>query len=231
MRHLEVMTGDKAALLRHTLLTLSNYSNFAGAEACYQRSCRDSINIEPLQNHTPAPVRGRPVSSKENTNFETLCEWLEDVVELYTLSELHQKMVELAELHENVYSKKRFKNHLKKKYHNIFFFFHEHSWFTGQQGKGEVISLIPLYHFHLLHRHLDSQAITAESSPLHIATSRTRIGNLWFPSEWFVCWSVNAEWFCWLNGLVAQLNGKAANKDTANSIVNGGWFQNRQEKR
>ena len=200
MRHLEVMTGDKAALLRHTLLTLSNYSNFAGAEACYQRSCRDSINIEPLQNHTPAPVRGRPVSSKENTNFETLCEWLEDVVELYTLSELHQKMVELAELHENVYSKKRFKNHLKKKYHNIFFFFHEHSWFTGQQGKGEVISLIPLYYFHLLHRHLDSQAITAESSPLHIATSRTRIGNLWFPSEWFVCWSVNAEWF--LNWMV-----------------------------
>ena len=31
--------------------------------------------------------------------------------------------------------------------------------------------------------HLDiSQAITAESSPLHIAGSRTRTGNLWFPS-------------------------------------------------
>ena len=123
MRHLEGRTGDKAALLRHTLLTLSNYSDFVAAEARYQRSCRDSINIEPLQNHTPAPVRGRPVSSKENTNFETLCECLEGVIELYILSELHQKMVELAELHEKVYSKKRFKNHLKKKYHNIFFFF------------------------------------------------------------------------------------------------------------
>ena len=57
---------------------------------------------------------------------------------------------------------------------SIWVFFHEHSRFTGQQGKGEGIYLTPLYHFHPLHRHLDiSQAITAESSPLHIAGSRT----------------------------------------------------------
>ena len=50
-------------------------------------------------------------------------------------------------------------------------------------GEGEGIYLTPLYHFHLLHRHLDiSRAITAESSPLHIVGSRTRTGNLWFPS-------------------------------------------------
>ena len=60
------------------------------------------------------------------------------------------------------------------------FFFHEHSRFTGQQGKGEGIYLTPLYHFHLLHRHLDiSRAVTAESSPLHIS-SRTRTRNLRF---------------------------------------------------
>ena len=41
----------------------------------------------------------------------------------------------------------------------------------------------PPYHFHLLDRHLDiSWTITAESSPLHIARSRTRTGNLWFLS-------------------------------------------------
>ena len=38
---------------------------------------------------------------------------------------------------------------------SIWVFFHEHSQFTGQQGKGEGIYLTPLYHFHLLHRHLD----------------------------------------------------------------------------
>ena len=66
---------------------------------------------------------------------------------------------------------------------SIWVFFHEHSRFTGQQGKGEGIYLTPLCHFHPLHRHLDiSRAIAAESSPLHIAGSRTRTGNLWFPS-------------------------------------------------
>ena len=38
-------------------------------------------------------------------------------------------------------------------------------------------------YFHPLHGRLDiSRAVTAESSPLHIASSRTRAGNLWFPS-------------------------------------------------
>ena len=73
------------------------------------------------------------------------------------------------------------------KYNSHFFstwvFFHEHSRFTGQQGKWEAISLSPLYDLHPLHRHLGiSWAITAESSPLHIASRRTRTGNLWFPS-------------------------------------------------
>ena len=60
-------------------------------------------------------------------------------------------------------------------------FFHEHSRITGLQGKREGISLTPHYHFHSLHRHTDiSRAITAESSPLQIASSQTRTGNLWF---------------------------------------------------
>ena len=66
---------------------------------------------------------------------------------------------------------------------SILVFFHEHSQFTGQQGKGEGIYFTPLNHFHSLHRHVDMiQAITAESSSLHIASSRARSGNLWFPS-------------------------------------------------
>ena len=48
--------------------------------------------------------------------------------------------------------------------------------------KGEGISLTPHYQFHPLRRHLDSQAITAESPPLHIGRNCTRTGNLWFPS-------------------------------------------------
>ena len=65
----------------------------------------------------------------------------------------------------------------------VWVFLHEHSQITGLQGKGEGISLTPYYQFHPPHRHLNiSRAITAESSPLHIASSRTRTGNLSFPS-------------------------------------------------
>ena len=47
------------------------------------------------------------------------------------------------------------------------------------QRKGEAISLTSLYHFHLLYRHLDiSWVITAESSPLHTASSWTWTRNL-----------------------------------------------------
>ena len=69
---------------------------------------------------------------------------------------------------------------------SVFFFFfpiwvflHDHSRITELQGKREGISLT----LHPLHRNLDiSQAITAESSPLHIGSSRTQSRNLWFPS-------------------------------------------------
>ena len=70
---------------------------------------------------------------------------------------------------------------------DIFFsigvFFHDHSGITRLQGKGKGISITPHYHFHPLRRHLDiSRAITAGSLPLHIGSSWTRNGNLWFPS-------------------------------------------------
>ena len=63
-------------------------------------------------------------------------------------------------------------------------FFHENSWIAGMQGKRKGISLTTHYYFHPLHRHLDiSRAITADGSPLRIASSRAQAGNLWYPSE------------------------------------------------
>ena len=72
--------------------------------------------------------------------------------------------------------------------HDFFFFFYLgflsrtftiHG--TAGEGGGYLFnSSLPLPS---LHRRLDiSRAITAESSPLRIAGSRTRTGNLWFPS-------------------------------------------------
>ena len=74
-------------------------------------------------------------------------------------------------------------NDIRKFFFSIWVFFHNHSRTTGLQGKEESISLTLHYHFHTLHRHLDiTRAITAETSPLHIGSNRTRTGNLWFPS-------------------------------------------------
>ena len=73
--------------------------------------------------------------------------------------------------------------------HNLFFlflfsiwlFFHEYSRFTGQQVKGEAISLYSFYQFLPLHRHLDIiWIIAAESSPLRIAGSRNRRSGLFY---------------------------------------------------
>ena len=89
---------------------------------------------------------------------------------------------------------------------SIWVFFHEHLRFTGHQGKGEAISLTPLYHLHPLHRHLDiSRAITAESSPPHIASSRARTGNLWCSSASRKSLSYSPNIGCSLNENLSRL--------------------------
>ena len=71
-----------------------------------------------------------------------------------------------------------------KLFFSLRIFFHEHSRFTGHQWKEKTISLTPLYHFNPLHRYLDiSRAITAESTPLHVASSWTQTGNLGFRAQ------------------------------------------------
>ena len=62
---------------------------------------------------------------------------------------------------------------------SIWVFFHEHSRFTGQHGRGRLfLSLLSITSTRLY----ISRAIIEGNSPLHIASSRTRTGNLWFPS-------------------------------------------------
>ena len=90
---------------------------------------------------------------------------------------------------------------------SICVFFHEHSRFTGQQGKDNAISLTFLYQFHAIHRHLDiSQEITAESSTLHKASTRPK------PGLFSRCKSVinklgaiEKSWKCWTTETQAKL--------------------------
>ena len=56
-------------------------------------------------------------------------------------------------------------------------------WFLYMTGTSIMKQLTPLYHLYCLHRNLDiSPVITADSSPLHVASSRTQTGTFEFPS-------------------------------------------------
>ena len=48
----------------------------------------------------------------------------------------------------------------------IWVFFHENSRIIGLQGKREVISLTPRYHFHQLYRQLDISRVITEGAHL-----------------------------------------------------------------
>ena len=62
------------------------------------------------------------------------------------------------------------------------FLSHDIHIFQGSKGRGRPI-LIPLYNFHLLHKHLCiSWAITAESSPMHMNSGQSQTENRWFPN-------------------------------------------------
>ena len=67
---------------------------------------------------------------------------------------------------------------------SVFFFTDIHnSQDSRRKGEGEAIFLTPLYHFHLLPRHIDIRwVINAESSPIPIANNQTRTQNPWFLS-------------------------------------------------
>ena len=60
---------------------------------CYKEFCGDG-NI--ISDEAPAKRSGRPTNERQAKNFERLYEWLDVEAELFTLSELHQKMVQLA---------------------------------------------------------------------------------------------------------------------------------------
>ena len=54
--------------------------------------------------------------------------------------------------------------------------------FTIHRTVGEGKRLTPHFHIHSIHRDLDiSQAITAGSSPMCIASSQNSAGKIWFP--------------------------------------------------
>jgi hypothetical protein len=108
--------------------------DFVAAEAVYHGSCCAkffSTGSHPCA--TPLPA-GRPTDATMMNAFEDLCEWLESSsdVELYSLAELQQRMIDKGGNDSVVYSLKQLKRKLVERYE-------DHIFFAEVQGRKNVL--------------------------------------------------------------------------------------------
>ena len=87
-------------------------------------------NLYFINQKTPA-TKGRPKSTKQEDNFNKMCQWVEFEAELYTLEKLHTKMVESGG-RVDVYRKMWMKKKLIEKYKGFILF-------TEIDGKSNVV--------------------------------------------------------------------------------------------
>ena len=111
---------------------VTNCNDLVAVEARYHISCTDERYLG--KHGTFKSPSSRPTDSDCLENFELVCECLEAEGELCSLSEVHDKMTEIAKLNEseNVYSQKWLKTKLQQKYK-------EHIFFAEVNAKSNVI--------------------------------------------------------------------------------------------
>ena len=107
--------------------------DLVAAEAIYHTNCYSRFLLNKEQNATTTNVLGRPQDKKMLHCFDLLCQWLKSNpdAELYTLTELHDKMIELSDGSE-VYSVKWLKQKLHEHYEDLIFF-------AEVDGRGNVL--------------------------------------------------------------------------------------------
>ncbi len=95
---------------------------------CYKDFCRECIPSD------EAPVKrpGRPTNVHQARNFERLCEWLEIETQLYTVSELHEKMVQISKGTDVYTSNQYLKQQLQVRYGDRIFL-------ADMNGKSDVV--------------------------------------------------------------------------------------------
>ena len=110
---------------------LQNCIDLVAEEAVYHKSCYCKFTSDKSLGNSENKVAGRPENKDMLAIFTKLCEWLESEAELYTLSELHQKMKDLSSGKE-VYTVKRLKQKLHEHYKEFIFF-------AEVQGRANVV--------------------------------------------------------------------------------------------
>jgi len=115
--------------------------DLVATDARYHKSCLSifhnlakPLNIGNYRKENVQNVKvGRPEEEEKRLHFDRLCDWMEGEAELYTITELHSKMIEMAGS-ETVYGTKWLKTKLKDKYE-------DHIFFAELNGKSDVVCL------------------------------------------------------------------------------------------
>ena len=99
--------NEQSEALRMRLLSIND---LVAAGGRYHKNCRQNFF------HKTSKSVGRPVNATCDENINAVSQWLEKEAEVYTLGEIHQKMVDLAGSKGNGYSIKWMKKKLKDRY-------------------------------------------------------------------------------------------------------------------
>ena len=99
---------------------LSVINDLVAVEAVYHSPCQSRF-FSSDRTLTSESSRGRNESDAKLAAFKTLCEWLDEQTELYTLQDLHDKMIELSGEATYVCATKWIKKKLEDKYGDYIF--------------------------------------------------------------------------------------------------------------
>ena len=124
-------TGRSDSWTLEVLGRLNVCNDLVADEALYHKACRSKFFN--LQAHVMGGKVGRSEDPQRSLRFEQMCDWLDSAEdELFTLSELQEKMRNLSDDGEDVYSTKQIKRKLEDKYG-------DHIFFSEVCGKKNVI--------------------------------------------------------------------------------------------
>ena len=152
------------AVKRHVL----SCHDLVAAEARYHKSCYTKfrkVKYEPEQDKLNIP--GRPADSKRTEYFEAICKWLESEGELYSLSEVHQKMIEVAGT-EDVFSSKWLKTKLLEKYN-------DHIFFAEIGGKSNVVCLRKVADYFITDKWYSDRKLSSEDEAERIISAAAKL--------------------------------------------------------
>ena len=93
--------GDTFFIILEVRIRLNDCIDLVSAEAIYHKACHRKFMLNTKRSIENIKSPGRPESHDKSDIFIRLCNW----VELYTVTELHTKVLEISAGNENIETK------------------------------------------------------------------------------------------------------------------------------